>query len=69
MINVQSYQLSMNKKQSILTNFFKNKKSNESSSSPSLSDEESSYLPSKSRRMFDNPMYWTRVKRVADAIN
>ena len=58
----------MNNKQSILTSFFKSKGSNESSSPP-LSDDESSYLPSKSKRMFESPKYWTRVKSVAEAIN
>ena len=67
-LHIQSHQLSMNKKQSILTSFFKKKGSNESCSSPS-SDDESSYLPSKSKRMFESPMYWTRVKNVAGAIN
>ena len=57
----------MSKKQSILTNFFRSKRSNGSSSSPNQSDEESSYLPSKSRRMFETPMQWTRVKRVTEA--
>ena len=59
----------MSKKQSILTNFFKSKRSNESSSSSPQSDNESSYLPSKSRWMFDNPVYWTRVKSVSGALN
>ena len=58
----------MNKKQSILTRFFKSKGSNESFSPPS-SDDESSYLPSKSKRMFETPKYWTRFKSVAGAIN
>ena len=58
----------MNKKQSIITNFFKSRSSNESDSELP-SDNESAYLPSKSKRMFDNPMYWTRVKNVSDAVN
>ena len=26
-------------------------------------------MPSKTKRMFDNPMYWTRVKNVFSAVN
>ena len=55
----------MNLKQSILANFFKGKKARGSESeSESESDGDSIYLPSKSKRMFDMPMYWTRVKIV-----
>ena len=58
----------MNLKQSILANFFKGKKAR-GSESESDSYGDSIYLPSKSKRMFDFPMYWTRVKNVKLAIN
>ena len=58
----------MNFKQSILANFFKNKKVNDSEPESS-SDDDSIYLPSKSKRMFDKPTYWTRVKNVNLAVN
>ena len=58
----------MEKKQSILTNFFKSRKSHDSEPESS-SDNESSYLPSKMKRMFENPMFWTRVKSVKSAVN
>ena len=58
----------MEKKQSILTKFFKSSKSHDSEPESS-SDNESSYLPSKMKRMFENPMFWTRVKSVKSAVN
>ena len=58
----------MEKKQSILTKFFKSSKSHDSEPESS-SDNESSYLPSKMKRMFENPMLWTRVKSVKSAVN
>ena len=58
----------MEKKQSILTKFFKSSRSNDSEPESS-SDNESSYLPSKMKRMFENPMFWTRVKSVKSAVN
>ena len=58
----------MNLKQSILGNFFKNKKSSDSESD-SGSDNGSVYLPSKSKRMYDRPMSWTRVRNVIHSNN
>ena len=58
----------MERKQSILTNFFKSSGSHDSE--PEYpSDNESSYLPSKMKRMFESPMFWTRVKNVTNAVN
>ena len=55
-------------KQSILSKFFKSKKSNDSDSESS-SDDVSVYLPSKQKALFDTPMLWTRVKNVKLAVN
>ena len=55
-------------KQAILSNFFK--RSNSSAKrSDSSSDDESVYLPSKSKRMYETPMSWTRVKFLEQAVN
>ena len=58
----------MNLKQSILGNFFKNKKGSDSDLD-SGSDNGSVYLPSKSKRMYDRPMSWTRVRHVIHSNN
>ena len=55
-------------KQSILKNFFK-RKSNSEHDSDSDSDNGSIYLPSKSKRIYDTPMSWTRVKYLEQAVN
>ena len=53
----------MKLKQSILNNFYK-RTGGGSSDEGENSDNESVYLPSKSKRMYDTPMSWTRVKEV-----
>ena len=58
----------MSFKQSILNNYFKRRTSSESESGND-SDNESVYLPSKSKRLYDQPMSWTRVKNVEQAVN
>ena len=55
-------------KQPLLHNYFK-RKSGDASGSESSSDEESLYAPSKSKRMYDTPMSWTRVKNIETAVN
>ena len=51
-------------KQAVIGNFFKSK-SGANSDVDSSSDNESVYLPSKTKRIYDQPMSWTRVKEVA----
>ena len=58
----------MASKQAVLKNYFKRKGGEESGSSES-SDGESVYLPSKSKRLYDQPMSWTRVKDVEQAVS
>ena len=53
----------MKTKQSILNNFYK-RTGGGSSDEGENSDHESVYLPSKSKRMYETPMSWTRVKEV-----
>ena len=53
----------MKLKQSILNNFYK-RTGGGSSDEGENSDHESVYLPSKSKRMYETPMSWTRVKEV-----
>ena len=53
----------MKVKQSILNNFYK-RTGGGSSDEGENSDNESVYLPSKSKRMYETPMSWTRVKEV-----
>ena len=55
-------------KQAILNNFFK-RKGNSEHDSDSSSDHDSLYLPSKSKRMYETPMSWTRVKNLEQAVN
>ena len=55
-------------KQAILNNFFK-RKANSEHDSDSSSDHDSLYLPSKSKRMYETPMSWTRVKNLEQAVN
>ena len=55
-------------KQSILKNFFK-RKGNSENESGSDSDNGSIYLPSKSKRVYETPMSWTRVKNLEQAVN
>ena len=55
-------------KQAILSNFFKRSNSS-AKNSDSGSDDESVYLPSKSKRMYETPMSWTRVKFLEQAVN
>ena len=55
----------MKAKQSILNNFYKRKgKGSSDESDDSGADQESVYVPSKSKRMYEQPMAWTRVKEV-----
>lgn len=58
----------MSFKQAILSNYYKNKLGSESESEND-SDNESVYLPSKSKRIYEQPMSWTRVKNVEQAVN
>ena len=58
----------MSMKQALLDNYYKRRSGSESESA-SGSDNESAYLPSKSKRMYDKPMSWTRVKNVEQAVN
>lgn len=53
----------MNLKQSILNNFFK-RKNKEESDPESSSNDDSEYIPSKTKRIYDQPMCWTRVKNI-----
>ena len=55
-------------KQSILNNFFKRKGGADHESGED-SDDGSVYLPSKSKRMYETPMSWTRVKNLEQAVN
>ena len=58
----------MSFKQAILNNYYKKRTGSESESGND-SDNESVYLPSKSKRLYDTPMSWTRVKNVEQAVN
>ena len=58
----------MSFKQAILNNYYKKRTGSESESGND-SDDESVYLPSKSKRLYDTPMSWTRVKNVEQAVN
>ena len=55
-------------KQAILNNFFK-RKSSPNQESDDSSDDGSVYLPSKSKRIYETPMSWTRVKFLEQAVN
>ena len=55
-------------KQSILSNFFK-RRGSPGHKSDDGSDDGSVYLPSKSKRMYEVPMSWTRVKSLEQAVN
>ena len=55
-------------KQAILNNFFK-RKSDPDQDSDDSSDDGSVYLPSKSKRIYETPMSWTRVKLLEQAVN
>ena len=55
-------------KQGQLTDFFERSNSFKLQKSSSDSDDDSQYIPSKQKKMFEQPMYWTRVKEV-DAVN
>ena len=55
----------MKAKQAVLKNYFKRKgKGSSDESDDSGSDQESVYVLSKSKRMYEHPMSWTRVKEV-----
>ena len=55
----------MKAKQSVLNNYYKRKgKGSSDESDDSGSDQESVYVLSKSKRMYEHPMSWTRVKEV-----
>ena len=58
----------MSLKQALLSNYYKRKSGNVNESESS-SDDESVYLPSKSKSMYDQPMSWTRVKNIKLAVN
>ena len=53
----------MSLKQALINNYYSRKRGNDSESE-SDSDNDSVYLPSKSKRIYDQPMSWTRVKKV-----
>ena len=53
----------MSLKQSIINNFYK-RKSKKQSDSESESDDDPVYLPSKQKRIYEQPMFWTRVKSI-----
>ena len=55
-------------KQAILRNFFK-RKSGSGHESDDSSDGGSVYLPSKTKRIYETPMSWTRVKYLEQAVN
>ena len=55
-------------KQGQLTDFFERSNSFKLQKSSSDSDDDSQYLPSKQKKMFEQPMYWTRVKEL-DTVN
>jgi len=57
----------MSLKQAILNNYYKGKTGSDSESGND-SDNASVYLPSKSKRLYDTPMSWTRVKNVEQAV-
>ena len=55
----------MKAKQAVLNNYYKRKgKGSSDESSDSGAEHESVYVPSKSKRMYEQPMAWTRVKEV-----
>ena len=54
----------MSLKQALLSKFFE-RGTDRDSDSEAASDDESVYLPSKKRSMFNEPMSWTRVKELA----
>ena len=55
----------MKAKQAVLNNYFNRKgKGSSDESDDSGADRESVYVPSKSKRMYKQPMAWTRVKEV-----
>ena len=53
----------MSLKQSIINNFYK-RKGQKQSDSESESDDDPVYLPSKQKRIYEQPMFWTRVKSI-----
>ena len=57
----------MSLKQALLRKYFKRDDGKESDSNTS-SEEESIYLPSKQKSIFNEPKSWTRVKILSDAI-
>ena len=60
--------INMAMRQTLIKKFFKPKDYKDSSSDYS-SDQESNYLPSKTKAMYDKPMSWTRVKSIEQAVS
>ena len=58
----------MSLKQTLLRKFFKKENDGDSESHAS-SDDESIYLPSKSKKLFSEPKSWTRVQNLSRALN
>ena len=54
----------MSLKQALLEKYFK-KEDGANSESQASSEEESIYLPSKSKSLFSEPQSWTRVKNLS----
>ena len=57
----------MSLKQALLSKYFKRDNGGDSESQGS-SDEESNYVPSKSKSLFSEPKSWTRVRNLAQAL-
>ena len=56
-------------KQGQLTDFFERSNSFKLQKSSSESDDDSVYVPSKQKSLFEKPMSWTRVREVETALN
>ena len=61
------YKLLMSLKQALLRKYFKRNDGGDSESQAS-SDEESNYVPSKSKSLFSEPKSWTRVRNLEQAL-
>ena len=58
----------MDAKQTVLNHYFKRISSSGSSSDEGSADE-SVFVPSKAKRLYDQPMSWTRVKSIELAVS
>ena len=58
----------MEAKQTVLNQYFRQKRQ-QGSSSEEGSAEESVFVPSKTKRLYDQPMSWTRVKSIELAVS